>query len=284
MSVGLIGRKVGMTSVFAEDGTMVPVSVLAVEPNTVTAIRTVERDGYAAVQLGAGTARRLSKPRLGQLKDLPRVRDVREFRLEAPADYEVGQTLDVSLFEAGDTVDVTGVSKGKGFSGTIKRHHFRRGPETHGSDSHRQPGCIGAGTTPGRVYRGMGMAGHLGDDRVTVFGSTASTETGTIVPSSAKTWVMPTLRPISPMLIYILISMSTPAGSESRIRASTVFEAGSRMSMSRLWVRISNCSRLSLSINGERRTVNFSMRVGSGTGPTTSAPVRWAVSTICRAD
>jgi large subunit ribosomal protein L3 len=168
MSVGLIGRKVGMTSVFAEDGTMVPVSVLAVEPNTVTAIRTVERDGYAAVQLGAGTARRLSKPRLGQLKDLPRVRDVREFRLEAPADYEVGQTLDVSLFEAGDTVDVTGVSKGKGFSGTIKRHHFRRGPETHGSDSHRQPGSIGAGTTPGRVYRGMGMAGHLGDDRVTV--------------------------------------------------------------------------------------------------------------------
>lgn len=168
MSVGLIGRKVGMTSVFAEDGTMVPVSVLAVEPNTVTGIRTVERDGYAAVQLGAGTARRLSKPRLGQLKDLPRVRDVREFRLEAPADYEVGQTLDVSLFEAGDTVDVTGVSKGKGFSGTIKRHHFRRGPETHGSDSHRQPGSIGAGTTPGRVYRGMGMAGHLGDDRVTV--------------------------------------------------------------------------------------------------------------------
>jgi large subunit ribosomal protein L3 len=168
MSIGLIGRKVGMTSVFAEDGTMVPVSVLAVEPNTVTAIRTVEQDGYAAVQLGAGTARRLSKPRLGQLKDLPRVRDVREFRLEAPADYEIGQTLDVSLFEAGDTVDVSGVSKGKGFSGTIKRHHFRRGPETHGSDSHRQPGSIGAGTTPGRVYRGMGMAGHLGDDRVTV--------------------------------------------------------------------------------------------------------------------
>jgi large subunit ribosomal protein L3 len=168
MSIGLIGRKVGMTSVFAEDGTMVPVSVLAVEPNTVTAIRTVERDGYAAVQVGAGTARRLSKPRLGQLKDLPRVRDVREFRLEAPADYEIGQTLDVSLFEAGDTVDVTGVSKGKGFSGTIKRHHYRRGPETHGSDSHRQPGSIGAGTTPGRVYRGMGMAGHMGDDRVTV--------------------------------------------------------------------------------------------------------------------
>ena len=168
MSIGLIGRKVGMTSVFAEDGTMVPVSVLSVEPNTVTAIRTPERDGYAAVQVGAGTARKLSKPRLGQLKDLPRVRDVREFRLDAPGEYEVGQTLDVSLFEAGETVDVTGVSKGKGFSGTIKRHHFRRGPETHGSDSHRQPGSIGAGTTPGRVYRGTGMAGHMGDDRITV--------------------------------------------------------------------------------------------------------------------
>jgi large subunit ribosomal protein L3 len=168
MSIGLIGRKVGMTSVFAEDGTMVPVSVLAVEPNTVTAVRTEERDGYTAVQVGAGTARRLSKPRQGQLKDLPRVRDVREFRLDGSDEFEVGQRLDVSLFAAGDTVDVTGVSKGKGFAGTIKRHHFRRGPESHGSDSHRQPGSIGAGTTPGRVYRGTRMAGHMGHQRITV--------------------------------------------------------------------------------------------------------------------
>jgi large subunit ribosomal protein L3 len=168
VSIGLIGRKVGMTSIFAEDGTLVPVSVVAIEPNTVTAVRTVARDGYTAVQLGAGTARRLTKPRLGQLKGLPRVRDVREFRLDDVSDYEVGQSLDVGLFAEGDKVDVTGVSKGKGFSGTIKRHNFHRGPETHGSDSHRAPGSIGGGTTPGKVFKGTGMAGHMGHERVTV--------------------------------------------------------------------------------------------------------------------
>jgi large subunit ribosomal protein L3 len=169
VSIGLIGRKVGMTQVFADDGTLVPVSVLSVEPNTVTAIRTVERDGYRAVQLGTGTARRQTKPRLGQLKDLPRVSDVREFRLANDEEtFEVGQTFDVTLFSAGDHVDVTGVSKGKGFAGTIKRHHAKRGPETHGSDSHRQPGSIGAGTDPGRVLKGTRMSGHLGDTRTTI--------------------------------------------------------------------------------------------------------------------
>jgi large subunit ribosomal protein L3 len=167
-AIGLLGRKIGMTQVFAADGTIVPVSVLAVEPNTVTFLRTRERDGYTAVQVGAGTARKLTKPRLGQLKDLPRVRDAREFRLDDISEYEVGQTLDVSMFAAGDSVDVTGVSKGKGFSGTIKRHHFRRGPETHGSDSHRAPGSIGGGTTPGKVFKGTPMSGHMGNDRITV--------------------------------------------------------------------------------------------------------------------
>lgn len=168
MSIGLIGRKVGMTQLFAEDGTIVPVSVIAVEPNTVTALRTDERDGYRAVQLGTGTARKLTKPRLGQLKDLPRVRDVREFRIDDTSEYEVGQVVDISLFDAGDTVDVTGVSKGKGFAGTIKRHHFRRGPETHGSDSHRAPGSIGGGTYPGKVFKGTGMAGRMGNQRTTI--------------------------------------------------------------------------------------------------------------------
>ncbi len=169
MSIGLIGRKAGMTQIFVEDGTMVAVSVLVVEPNTVTRLRTPDRDGYSAVQLGTGTARRLTKPRLGQLRDLPRVRHTREFRVDAVDDYSVGQEMRVDeMFTAGDIVDVTGVSKGKGFSGTIKRHHYRRGPETHGSDSHRQPGSVGAGTTPGRVYRGLGMAGHMGTDRVTI--------------------------------------------------------------------------------------------------------------------
>jgi large subunit ribosomal protein L3 len=161
-----------MTQVFTEDGTMVPVSVLAVEPNTVTLLRTEERDGYTAVQVGAGTARRTTKPRAGQLKDLPKVRDVREFRVDDVSGYEVGQTLDVSLFEAGEAVDISGTSKGKGFAGTIKRHHFRRGPETHGSDSHRAPGSIGGGTYPGKVFRGTGMAGHMGHERVTVKNAT----------------------------------------------------------------------------------------------------------------
>jgi len=168
MAIGVIGRKVGMTSVFADDGTMVPVSVVSVEPNTVTALRTVDRDGYTAVQLGAEKARRLTKPRAGQLKDLPPVKHTREFRLDDVSEYAVGQTLDVSLFEAGEMVDVSGVSKGKGFAGTVKRHGFRRGPETHGSDSHRQPGSIGAGTYPGKVFKGTGMAGRMGSDRITV--------------------------------------------------------------------------------------------------------------------
>ncbi|HUR16781.1 MAG TPA: 50S ribosomal protein L3 [Candidatus Limnocylindrales bacterium] len=168
MAIGVIGRKVGMTSIFTAEGQSVPVSVVEIEPNTVTALRTSERDGYTAVQLGAGKARRLTKPRLGQLKDLPQVATTREFRLDDISEYEVGQTLDVSLFEDGETVHVSGVSKGKGFSGTIKRHHFRRGPETHGSDSHRQPGSIGAGTYPGKVFKGTPMAGRMGHDNITV--------------------------------------------------------------------------------------------------------------------
>jgi len=157
-----------MTSVFAEDGTMVPVSVVAVEPNTVTGLRTTERDGYVAVQLGAHKPRRMTKPREGQLKGLTPVKDVREFRLDDTSDYQIGQTLDVSLFADGETVDVSGVSKGRGFAGTVKRHNFRRGPETHGSDSHRQPGSIGAGTYPGKVLKGTGMAGRMGNDTITV--------------------------------------------------------------------------------------------------------------------
>ncbi len=172
MSIGVIGRKVGMTQVFAEDGTMVPVSVVAVEPNTVTELRTLDRDGYTAVQVGAGTARRTTKPRAGQLKDLPRVRDVREFRVDDVADYSIGQTIDVGIFADGESVNITGTSKGKGFAGTIKRHHFRRGPETHGSDSHRAPGSIGGGTYPGKVFRGTPMAGHMGHERVTVKNAT----------------------------------------------------------------------------------------------------------------
>jgi large subunit ribosomal protein L3 len=169
MSIGLIGRKVGMTQVFQADGTMVAVSVLSVEPNTVTRLRTTERDGYTAVQVGIEASRRLTRPEAGQLKGLPQVATIREFRTDSVDGYEVGQQVGVAeMFAEGDLVDVTGVSKGKGFSGHIKRHHFRRGPKTHGSDHHRAPGSIGPGTTPGRVYKGMRMAGHMGDHRATV--------------------------------------------------------------------------------------------------------------------
>jgi large subunit ribosomal protein L3 len=173
MAIGLIGRKVGMTQVFQDDGTMVAVSVVAIEPNTVTRVRTTARDGYSAVQLGTAVVAKLSKPKAGQLKGLPKSAGLpsklREFRLDEPADYEVGQRLAVGdLFASGDLVDVSGISKGKGFAGQIKRHNFHRGPKTHGSDHHREPGSIGPGTTPGRVYKGLRMAGHMGDERVTV--------------------------------------------------------------------------------------------------------------------
>lgn len=172
MSIGLIGRKVGMTQVFQDDGTMVAVSVLAIEPNTVTRLRTTDRDGYTAIQLGTDDGRKLTKPVAGQLKELPkdagRPATMREFRVETVDDFSLGQSLKVDdVFAAGDLVDVTGVSKGKGFAGHVKRHNFRRGPKTHGSDHHREPGSIGPGTTPGRVYRGVRMAGHMGDEQVT---------------------------------------------------------------------------------------------------------------------
>ena len=172
MAAGLIGRKLGMTRIFGDDGTVVPVSVIEATPNSITRLRTPEQDGYAALQLGSGVARRVTKPVAGQFKHLEKDHQsparVREFRVDSVEGYEVGQTLDVSLFEAGELVDVTGVSKGHGFTGTIARHHFKRGPKTHGSNNYRQPGSIGAGTTPGRVFKGTKMGGHMGDERVTV--------------------------------------------------------------------------------------------------------------------
>lgn len=161
-----------MTRIFGDDGSVVPVSVIEATPNTVTRIRDVEKDGYVAVQLGAGVARRSTKPVAGQFKhldkELQHPKSVREVRLDATDGYEVGQQLGVDLFEAGELVDVTGVSKGHGFTGVIARHNFRRGPKTHGSDHHRAPGSIGAGTYPGRVWKGSRMPGHMGNEQVTV--------------------------------------------------------------------------------------------------------------------
>jgi large subunit ribosomal protein L3 len=161
-----------MTRIFGDDGSVVPVSVIEATPNTVTRLRTEDTDGYVAVQLGAGVARRSTKPVLGQFKhlgkDLQRPKHVREVRVDGTDGFEVGQQLGVDLFEAGELVDVTGVSKGHGFTGVIARHNFRRGPKTHGSDHHRAPGSVGAGTYPGRVWKGTRMAGHMGDRQVTV--------------------------------------------------------------------------------------------------------------------
>jgi large subunit ribosomal protein L3 len=161
-----------MTRIFGDDGSVVPVSVIEATPNTVTRLRTPGQDGYAALQLGAGTARRVTRPVAGQFKDLGRDQQkpkfVREVRVEATDGYQPGQQLDVSLFEAGELVDVTGISKGKGFTGVIARHNFRRGPKTHGSDHHRAPGSVGAGTTPGRVFLNTRPAGDMGHEQVTV--------------------------------------------------------------------------------------------------------------------
>jgi large subunit ribosomal protein L3 len=161
-----------MTRICGDDGSVVPVSVIEATPNTITRIRDAAKDGYTALQLGAGTARRATKPVAGQFKhldkELQRPRTVREVRVDSTDDYEIGQQLGVDLFEAGELVDVTGVSKGHGFTGVIARHNFRRGPKSHGSDHHRAPGSVGAGTYPGRVWKGTRMAGHMGNEQVTV--------------------------------------------------------------------------------------------------------------------
>lgn len=170
---GLLGRKVGMTQVFAGDGRVEAVTVIEAGPCVVTQLKTPERDGYSAVQLGYGEHRHINKPEAGHLKasGASHLRHLVEFRQNdgATSDHTVGQHLTVSLFAPGDEVDVTGTSKGKGFAGVVKRHHFRGGPKTHGqSDRHRAPGSIGPGTTPGRVYKGTRMAGRMGNERCTV--------------------------------------------------------------------------------------------------------------------
>jgi large subunit ribosomal protein L3 len=171
MVQGLLGRKVGMTQIFAEDGRVVPVTVIEAGPCYVTQVRTKERDGYEAVQIGFGQARRINSPEKGHLDKakVPAVRHLRELRSDGLEGVEIGQKLDASLFKVGDLVDVVGTSKGKGFAGVVKRHHFRGGPRTHGqSDRHRAPGSSGSTTTPGRVLKGTRRAGQMGNARITV--------------------------------------------------------------------------------------------------------------------
>jgi len=157
-----------MTRVFSEDGRVEPVSVIEAGPCLVTQVKTASRYGYQAVQLGYEEAKKLNKPESGHLKRVGPLRHLKEFRVDDLGDAQVGQKVDVGVFQAGDLVDVIGTSKGKGFAGGVKRHHFHGGPKTHGqSDRHRAPGSIGSGTSPGRVWKGTRMAGHMGNHRVT---------------------------------------------------------------------------------------------------------------------
>jgi len=171
MLKGLIGKKVGMTQIFDEAGSVIPVTLIEAGPCYVTQVRRPDLDGYSAVQLGFGEVKpkRISGGRLGHLKrnNLPPLRFLREFKAKT-LDVKEGDTLTVEVFAIGEAVDVVGTSKGKGFAGAVKRYHFRGGPKTHGqSDRNRAPGSHGSGTTPGRVFKGAKSAGHMGSDRVT---------------------------------------------------------------------------------------------------------------------
>jgi large subunit ribosomal protein L3 len=164
---GILGKKIGMTQLYREN---LEVAVTAIEagPCKVTQVKSLEKDKYSAVQIGFGEHKKITKPEKGHLKENGNYRYLREFRIEDAKGYQVGQTIDVSMFKAGDIVQVEGISKGKGFAGGVKRYHFRGGPKTHGqSDRHRAPGSVGSTTTPGRVFKGLRMAGHMGARKVT---------------------------------------------------------------------------------------------------------------------
>lgn len=164
----MIGRKIGMTQLFRDDGEVV-VTAIEAGPCVVTQVKTEAKDGYNAVQLGFGEAKRVNSPQKGHLKGTGQFRYLREFGVDDISSVRVGQRVDVDMFKPGDLVDVTGISKGKGFAGVVKRHHFAGGPKTHGqSDRHRAPGSVGATTFPGRVLKGTRMAGRMGNKRVTV--------------------------------------------------------------------------------------------------------------------
>ena len=171
MLQGFLGKKIGMTQIFREDGRVVPVTVIEAGPCVVTQVKTKDTDGYEAVQLGYGEVKRRNKPQSGHLKNSRLSRYLREVGTDNTSEFEVGQTIGVDIFEAGEKVDIIGKSKGRGFAGVMKRWNFGGGPRTHGqSDRARAPGSIGGGTTPGKVYKGLKMAGHMGNRRITIKG------------------------------------------------------------------------------------------------------------------
>ncbi len=166
---GILGKKIGMTQIFTEDGTVVPVTAIEAGPCTVIQIKTKEKEGYNAVQLGFGEAKRLNEPEKGHLKKLGSFKHLREFKMNDVSEVELGQKVTVEIFEPGERINVIGTSKGRGFAGVVKRHGFAGGPKTHGQkDRHRAPGSVGGGTYPGKTWKGQRMAGHMGNARVTV--------------------------------------------------------------------------------------------------------------------
>lgn len=168
---GILGRKIGMTQLFEETGEAIPVTVIDTSANVIVQVKTSDNDGYEAVQVGFGTrkAKGITKPAKGHNKGLGDFAVLKELKVDDIANWEVGQKVGCEIFEPGDLVDVTGVTKGRGFAGVVKRHGFHGGPKTHGqSDRLRAPGSIGAGTSPGRVIKGMKMAGHMGTGSSTV--------------------------------------------------------------------------------------------------------------------
>lgn len=168
---GILGRKIGMTQIFTEHGEVIPVTVVEAGPVVVTQVKTTENDGYTAIQVGFGDAKEksLNKPQKGHLAAANTLKKhLKEFRVDSVEGYTVGQEIKADLFAAGELIDVTGISKGKGFQGPIKRHGQSRGPETHGSRYHRRPGSMGACSYPGRVFKNKKLAGHMGSVKVTV--------------------------------------------------------------------------------------------------------------------
>ena len=172
MAVGLLGNKIGMTQIFDESGNIIPVTILKVGPCVITQVKTIEKDGYNAIQVGYGNvpSKALTQPELGHLQksNIQPLKYLKEFRISDDNEFEIGQILNVDAFSEGQLVNVRGKSIGKGFSGLQKRYNFSRGPMTHGSKNHRAPGSIGMGTTPGRVLPGKKMAGQLGNKIATI--------------------------------------------------------------------------------------------------------------------
>jgi large subunit ribosomal protein L3 len=172
MTIGILGTKVGMTQIFDEFGFAIPVTVIKAGPCVVTQIKQKEKEGYNAVQIGYAeySPQKMTKPRLGHLikSNLPPLRHLKEYRVDSTDSFTISQKIGVDLFQVGQNINVSGTTIGKGFAGTVKRHHFTRGPMTHGSKNHREPGSIGQGSTPAKVHKGKKMAGRLGGSKATI--------------------------------------------------------------------------------------------------------------------